>query len=69
MTLFFSQHNARHPDLFQNLRKYSFCHSFLIAETHARHVFAVDSTARDLRPKFIIHIGFFLRNQWLTVAL
>ncbi|MGV1952820.1 MULTISPECIES: DUF982 domain-containing protein [Rhizobium/Agrobacterium group] len=24
MTLFFTKHNARHPDLFQNLRKYSF---------------------------------------------
>lgn len=38
MTLFFTKHNARHPDLFQNLRKYSFCRSFLIAVTHARHV-------------------------------
>lgn len=24
MTLFFTKHNARHPDLFRNLRKYSF---------------------------------------------
>lgn len=69
MTLFFTKHNARHPDLFQNLRKYSFLPFF----SYCRNTRQTRLCRRFHSPRYTAKIYYshriFLRNQWLTVAL